>query len=419
MSQPTVEVPDDWVSITRRLRKYATNASVRDIVLMDESHVIYFRFPADPTEDFETHEYLIASLAHPSAGDLSAREMITFLCWRSLLLKGFKLRDFAVEDADEKNSATNEYHNVLPTPDLACPLNKRKWDAVAEEEQSRDQEKQKPATAEDTGSVPYPIIFDSCSLGQEITLQLIPETEVGSGRLREGTTAGNSPSGLDSSSVPEPPSAHLRRFQPPHTIPSSIVASCNTPTTHLLIERIIAEHVAVLSEITYNRSSSTLHRYLAKVFSTDTSPNLLAKELSVYHACTALQGAEIPFLYGAWRVMDPPSLSIILLTEFITPGTTISELCDAAQESADNEQTRLESRLNCLYISAEMAVNALHRHNVTHNDTRGQNMVVATDGDVEHVVIVDFDVAQVHTDPERVRRKAWEDKTFMRNAFEI
>ncbi|KAL0631984.1 hypothetical protein Q9L58_009135 [Maublancomyces gigas] len=153
MSQPTVEIPDDWVSITRRLRKYATNASVRDIVLMGESHVIYFRFPTDPTEDFETHEYLIASLAHPSAGDLSAREMITFLCWRSLLLKGFKLRDFAVEDVDEKNSATNEYLNVLPTPDLAYPLSKRKWDRVAEEEQSRDQEKQKPTTAEDTGVI--------------------------------------------------------------------------------------------------------------------------------------------------------------------------------------------------------------------------------------------------------------------------
>lgn len=415
MHQPTVEIPDDWVSITRRLRKYATSASVRDIILMDESHAIYIQFPADPTQDLEPHEYLIASLADSSAGDLSAREMITFICWRSLLSKGYKLRDFAVEDVGDGNPTTNDYQCVFPAADLSCMFVKRERGAVAEEEQAHVQQNTK--AAKNTGSGNYLVVFNSRSLGQDITLQLIPKMGNGGGRLGESTTVGN---GLDPRSVPELPSAHRRQFQPPHTTPGSNVSGCNTPTIHLLIERIITKHVAVLSAITDNGSSSPPQRFLAKLFSTNVSRTLLAKELSVYHACASLQGAEIPFFYGTWRITDPPSESIILLTELITPGTTISDLCDTAQESPDeHEQALLKSRLDWLRDGAEKAVDALHRHNVTHNDTRGRNMVLAIDGGVERVVIVDFDVAQVHTDPERVRCKAWEDKTFMRNAFRV
>lgn len=52
-----MDVPDDWKSLTRQLRKYAARSTIRDILIMDDSEGIYFRFPSNG----DGHDCLCAS----------------------------------------------------------------------------------------------------------------------------------------------------------------------------------------------------------------------------------------------------------------------------------------------------------------------------------------------------------------------
>lgn len=52
---------DDWKTVTRQLRMYAAGSNLHDVLVMDESVAIYFRFPPDLSDPNYDHAYLCAS----------------------------------------------------------------------------------------------------------------------------------------------------------------------------------------------------------------------------------------------------------------------------------------------------------------------------------------------------------------------
>lgn len=109
----------------------------------------------------------------------------------------------------------------------------------------------------------------------------------------------------------------------------------------------------------------------------------------MYKSCNGLQRVEIPYFYGVWKIARKtlPAGSVIL-TEYIDPGTTITDIRDAA---ASDETPRL--RLRALKNSAMSAIRALKKHGVVHNDISGGNLVVSATEGKEVVVVVGFNVA--------------------------
>lgn len=406
-----IDSSDDWISVTRQLRNYAVNTGTRDGIVMDETTAIYFHFPAGGNEDFELHEYLVATIDDPPTvpTDLSLRELVAFMCWRSLLGKGVKFRDFT--NCSTKDNRASDRASQLPPP---APT-KRPNDEHGPGQPKRT--RRDPGPSGTTGR--QQTMFSGWILNSSVTMDMLPQFPCGYecqlGRKR-------APS-LDSG-FGEPSSSPSHCCRRPRTFhPSAASTEGDKYTAVFRIERIITDTVAMLSTEVAGSKPCFL---LAKLFCAHrNAPTLLAKELAVYTACQSLQGNEIPHLYGVWQIIDPLAFSsIVLLTEFIAPGTTIAELRSAALELSDSSELELaRARLRGLEKTGTKAIEELHRHGVMHNDPVGRNLVVCAEevGGVlqERVVVVDFDVAQVFDEQEMVETRAWQDWAFFRNSFRV
>lgn len=396
----SVDQTDDWTIVTRQLRKYAVATGALDVLVMDEATAIYFRFPPDPAADDHFHEYLVASLVDiPTVpSDLSMREIIAFMCWRALLGKGAYIRDFGNPTGEGIGERIGESDSGGGTTSQPPPSTKRPHESSGVRTQPK-----RSRLDNSSGSANQVTMFNRWTLNSVVNMKIIPDFP-------------DYPIQLE---ISESPDSDLRKSPSyrPEILPN---------TGHYLlfgqeqfkITHIITDTVAVL---TAEHKSHPL--YLAKLFAHPDSPELLAKEIAVYDTCKTLQGTYIPQFYGVWQITSPPAFApIVLLTEFVGPGTTIAELRSAARDLPADSPALDEAlaRLSALQKTGTPAMEALHRHGVIHNDPVGRNLVVSKDelGD-ERVVIVDFDLAQVHTDQEVVERRARQDWAFFRNAFRV
>lgn len=393
----SVDQTDDWTIVTRQLREYAVATGALDVLLMDQATAIYFRFPPDPAADDHFHEYLVASLVDmPTVpSDLSMREIIAFLCWRALLGKGAYIRDFGnptTEGIGERIGESDSGGRITSQPP---PSTKRPHESSGVRTQPKRSRRDNGG-----GSANQVAMFNRWTLNSSVTMKNVPEFP-------------NRPVTFEMT-------VRSRRPSRNRTLYNYLEYTNYGPTINreFTIEHIITDTVAVL---TINAENDIC--CLAKLFAHPDSPELLAKEIAVYNACQSLQGNEIPYFYGVWQITSPPAFAlIVLLTEFVQPGTTIAELRSAARDlPADtNALDHALNHLSALQKTGTSAMEALHRHGVIHKDPVGRNLVVSEDElGRESVVIVDFDLAQVHSDKEIVERKAWQDWAFFRNAFRV
>lgn len=358
---------------------------------MDDSTAVYFRFPEDPLSQHEDIGYLVVGPSNEGCySDLTMREMVAFVGWRSLALKGIRFRSFGEDgtsaaDTDEAPAGADTYCSVLDLDPESKPAKR-----TATDEGERTQPKRNKSNG---GQQPgdEQIIFDGWVTGASVTLQRDEPVE------QTKPTHKREPS-HDSAyfETNEPASARKPRPLDPPLLWASPHTKATTQT--FIVSRVITRNVALLTDP--QRGSPVL----AKLFPPHPdSTRLLANELGAYHACRSLQGGEIPHLYGVCRVVDPCGCDApVILSEYITPGTTVESIRDP-------------TRLQRLRGSAEKALDAVHQCAVIHNDACGRNLVV---GDDDQVVLVDFDVASVFTaDRGGARRKAWEDWVCLGEAF--
>lgn len=352
---------------------------------MDESTAIYFRFPPDPTAEYDLVSYAVAAPDSSSFSDpakFTLREIVAFMCWRSFVRMGIKFRDF------KENSSTTvaaRYSSMLDI-DSSSQSRKRHHDSAGWGQPKRN--KQKP-TLEAANT---PVEFGGWYVDQLVTLQYLPVAPTVS------KTHARVPS-RDSGFHEPPPtfgigSPHkLRHYLPPLT--------AAVPTTTFCITQILTPTVAVLSPLTPSHSSTN---FIVKF---PYSHRHLAAELHAYAALSPLQGDMVPYCYGTATDLRG---SVVLLTEFIAPGTTIAAL----------RERREWARVDVLRGSAEAAVRRMHGLGVLHRDAKARNFLVCGEGREERVTVVDFDAAKVFVnEPDTLERKAWEDWVFLEEAFKI
>lgn len=175
-----------------------------------------------------------------------------------------------------------------------------------------------------------------------------------------------------------------------HTVPTTRDAA-DRPTTTLLVERVITSKAAVLT----TRDGAS--RFVGKTFGLDRdAPEWFDNEITAYAACAPLQGAEIPYLLGVAKVVQTsPFTVLILITELVSPSTTVAELMYDAHYRFGTTDAEELAQLARLYESGVAAVEAMHACRVIHNDLAGRNLVLCGEGDGERLVLVDFDCAMV------------------------
>lgn len=213
------------------------------------------------------------------------------------------------------------------------------------------------------GSSPQHFMFSGWTLNSSVTMDMLPQFP---GRYEPKSARARDPS-LDSG-VNEPGTNSGNQNRRPRTFDQEQAPKAvdSRRVCQFSIERIITENVAILSTKITDSKTCLL---LAKLFPAHRdAPTLLSKELAVYTACQDIQGNEIPHLYGVWQIPDPPAFSpIVLLTELITPGTTIAELRTAARELCDPADRALaQDHLQGLQETGTKAMNELHLHGVIH-----------------------------------------------------
>lgn len=150
----------------------------------------------------------------------------------------------------------------------------------------------------------------------------------------------------------------------------------------LFIERILSRKVAVVGIC----SSSSPTRWVVKFLASDWASRWhLNKELNAYATCEGLQGKDVPFFYGEWRIAgtDPDSCSALLM-EYVAPATTISALRDRGWEGVGSSKS--------LVRAAVLAIEKINRCRVAHNNLCAEDMVFMEEG---RVVIVGFAWAAV------------------------
>lgn len=393
---------DDWKAITRQLRMYATGCNARDVLVMDETVGIYFRFPSDPRNHSDHHGYLYASteLGQSFDGDLrvSLPELVVFTLFSAFDRRNIKLRDFTLPVSPIViGPNTRPYQNVLPAPP---PDSKKRARSTLSRRQAPKRGKQN----ESPDSVPQES-FDRMVVGTTLTLELIPgKTPTLTARQRASSIDSGFSDGIHSS---------------PKSCSSGIPITSATARDVILsatvtIERILKKHVAVVTD-------GKTH-FIAKLFPPHSAADpecLLNKELDVYRECASLQGTYIPYLYGVYRAIKrtPYFSSPILLTEYIGTGRTVADVVYLAGELDEDELVEAEDELGVLRAGAVNAADQMHRMGVIHADLSGRNMVVL---DKRHVVLVDFSYSVVVKDePRRFRVRRDDDLKQLNRAFEM
>jgi hypothetical protein len=80
------DLSEDWIKVTRQLRKYVAVSKCRHVICMDEKSAFYFAFPVDLSSPNEAVEYLFAQSGAASSldVDLTVRELLVFALWNAL-----------------------------------------------------------------------------------------------------------------------------------------------------------------------------------------------------------------------------------------------------------------------------------------------------------------------------------------------
>lgn len=379
---------DDWTAVTRQVRMYAASSNIRDILVMDETVGIYFRFPSDPSCVDDSHDYTWGSRELGSVYEddprLSLRELVVFFLLAALDRNNVELRDFAGEALSAVPiPAIRKYRNVLPPN---TETKKRPGSTRNSEHSERKRGKRHASGPQET--------FNGWVVGSEVSFEFMPEKAT----LRQSAhhTRGSSlDSGFHDGTSPDtsPPKLRLRE---------------TAPIVSLTVKRLFKSNVALVTDGTTN--------FVAKLFRWSSSKadpeETLQRELDVFSKCATLQGIHIPYLHGVCRIVHPPPryYCLVMLTEYIGSGITIDALVDLANDIDDDADfARAEERLAILQASAKLAVHSLHKLQVVHADLAGRNMVVNED----HVVLVDFGCAKV-AGAEKGSFGAWKDQDMVR-----
>lgn len=394
-----MDLTDDWKAVTRQLRKYAASSTIRDVLVMDDSAGIYFRFPSNPYEVDDGHDCLCAcgpgtSGINPS---LSLRELVVYVLLCALDRHKVPLRDFANEPATTPLAVgpnTRPYQNVLPS--TLPPMDPKKSHGREPSARLQGQRRgnQHASSYQDT--------FKTWVLGSSVTLEFMPDiapVRVGTGQPRRLSVD----SGFGDGTTRTSPNNSPRK---PGPLRSSATGTTEHSTfTTLTVTRIIKKNVALVT----GDGARTL---VAKLFPphSDSDPGKwLNKELAVYAECAHLQGSHIPYLHGVCRVVDPVPATggLVMLTEYIGCGTTVAEMV---------HQGASRQTLEELHESASEALDCLHRRGVVHSDIAGRNMLVCGN----RVVLVDFGQAWVLKGEQgRFRMRREDDLVMLRRVFAV
>lgn len=367
-----MDLTNDWVAVTRQLRMYAASSNIRDILVMDESVGIYFRFPRDPEEHDDGHDYLYASAdfgcVFGEKPRLSLRELVVYFLLSALERNNIQIRDFAAEAASRVPvPPLRQYRNVLPGLAPAPESKKRTRSETWSEQQDHKRGKQARSwTQQET--------FNGWVLGAHLRLELLRGKSPLPRHVR-GTS-------LDSG-------FHDGLSKSPDTSPSKVRPSEPSRIVAVTVDAIRQPNVAFVTDGTT--------RFVAKLFqwSSTTAPEeSVQRELDIYDLCASLQGTYIPYLHGVYRVLDPlPQYHcLVMLTEYIGSGSTVEDTLDAANDILDEDEFQAELvRVAKMEESAMLAVRSLHALRVVHGDLEGRNMLLMGD----QVVLVDFESATV------------------------
>lgn len=380
---------------------------IKDIIVMDQSCAIYFQFGENKEDADCKTQYLLSTPPDSGFQDparLTLRELVAFLCWRGL--RGHKVDMQTFDDKGKGLSSVAERYADIGKPADPFPKSrKRPGDDGGHEGRRVLPRRNTRGTGTREGEE---ALFKGWAKDSLVVLQRVPDEGNGPLKLNPTLVRDESfDSGFDelNSSLSQKVSKTFRPFRPP------IGATAVT----FKVIRLITPLVAVLSTCSETNPRLTV----AKLFAPHPlSPELLQNELRVYNHCQDLQGCEIPYCYGVWRLIEPQALfHMALLMEYIDPGTTLDDLLEdirLAEYEEDYEEA--VKRLARARPGAEKALQALHDRCVSHNDAFGRNMIVSgTD-----VVIVDFDVAIVFAEePERCKRRQWENWAILGSIFRI
>lgn len=376
---------------------------------MDERTGIYFEYPDLAYKSLEPTTYLVASADQPAGNgisQLSMQELVVFVFLRSLDRKSIELCDART------SVSTKPQSNNLPK----C-LN-----TLSSDPGPSDNHKRGPGPSPDTIHQPKRTRIDTNPFrinqpmnnqfgGWVLDLSVQLEFMARVAPLR--TTISNPHASNFFVSRHNDGRHHPRKIQP---VPTTLSASGRQLTT-LVVHRVISPNVAILT--TENKSTY----FIGKHFGVHhTSPILFSRELAAYTACFQLQGVEIPYLLGVCHVVqDSPFADIVMLTEYIDPGTTIADLILEAFCIYDTNDHAEIARLIRLRESGKQALKAIHDKFVVHCEISGKNMVVSNNGEDrqgERVVFVDFDCsAMLRDDPVKYKSRMGEDQAMLKSSF--
>lgn len=368
---------------------------------MDQHVGIYFEF--DDPSDEEEHINFLLSVPPDLLNDdnrriaphsFTLRELLAFMCFRAFG-SVFELRTAPLPDSGSAISINQDTYSSSLLPDVA--LGNRKH-SLPDNQPSRHQPDRSAKSHRIQPMEEKCTPFTAWVPGSTVKLRIFTDATLDpSSQSTRPRAVSQSDSGFHESISPSRRTSTMstRPFHPPHP-------PAGTDTLTFTVAHVFTRAAALLE-------TSDGNVYVAKLFSplhTRIAHELLAGEMAAYSAALTLQGREIPYLYGRWSVPDASHLGI-LLTEYIEPGRTISEL----------KATGAFAEMAKLRPNAEMALKALHSKGVSHGDLAGRNMLVSLVGQSQRVVIIDFDVARVEGCEGERRR--WADWVFLKDAFRV
>ncbi|KAN0074811.1 hypothetical protein V8E54_007422 [Elaphomyces granulatus] len=110
-----IEVPADWIVVTRQLRKYAQDTLCRTVLCSDGFDTYVFIFPPDESEETI---YFIWSWSDSASSPLTLREAVLFSIWSGIKLNApFELRDYSANTRVIRNAG--DYQDIFgPMPEV-------------------------------------------------------------------------------------------------------------------------------------------------------------------------------------------------------------------------------------------------------------------------------------------------------------
>lgn len=347
---------------------------------MDERVAIYFHFPTYVVGNYQMVNYMVGPWTSgpcPPDNDIASvtlRELVALMCWRALREMGGRLNEFT-QDRRGRVEVDESSRPVLYFGSTSS-LRKRPWGEISGRDPRRRRLRLKSG---ERANEPATTFESFWAEGSSVTLRFIADPSLEETKRDKMLEPG--------SPERDSPPRNLRPSHPPPLDPGE------ERTCTLRVMEVVNKAVVILSS-----PEDPTRLWIAKFFADDeTSHAFFVSELEAYTTARTLQGCEIPHMYGVWHPIHHSNpLCVILLTEYISPGTTISEISCDAHAAIEQQREVGIARLDALRPSAERALLALHALGIVHNDIYGRNLLVFRDGDgVESVVIVDFDMSEV------------------------